>query len=340
MAENILLKSNLLRIEPGTITIENFIPGKVYKRSIKIKNNCSIPIIINLRSSDKSKLLLNKTLLKIQANEEKIINLVIHDKINYSSKKLPTTVKKLYIYITEINGELIDWKYEINLMYFCNNNTFINKEISIEKPVLEIPSCYRTQLEKPSPISTSKRLYIDKTCNLLIIRSENNYIASLKNQIQRLTQQIYQMKKMGMNNYVVNNNDNYKKKNLNLRKSNGDSFFIISDKLDDPKGIFNIDKEIEKSEILAKNKILLVENSILACKVKYLEEELAKNNRNNYEVNTESKEDNNQYNFGAQNDNDYYSNNYNDQEEDEKDYEFQDDDINDNNQINTDDNYE
>ena len=99
MNDCLLLQPNLLTIVPGSINIENFIPGRVYKETLTIYNTCKIPIIVNLRPSDKSKLILNKSLLRIEVNDHQKVDLVIQDKINYSSKKLPTTPKKLYIYI-------------------------------------------------------------------------------------------------------------------------------------------------------------------------------------------------------------------------------------------------
>ena len=108
MTDCLLLQPNLLTIVPGSINIENFIPGRVYKETLTIYNTCKIPIIVNLRASDKSKLLLNKSLLRIEVNDSQKVDLVIQDKINYSSKKLPTTPKKLYIHI---NGELEPAKF-------------------------------------------------------------------------------------------------------------------------------------------------------------------------------------------------------------------------------------
>jgi hypothetical protein len=61
------------------------------------------------------------------------------------------------------------------------------------------------------------------------------------------------------------------------------SFFIISNKLYDPKGKFKIDNDIDKKSIIDKNKILLIENSILTHKIKILEEKL-------YEIKNKEKE--------------------------------------------------
>ena len=263
MTDCLLLQPNLLTIVPGSINIENFIPGRVYKETLTIYNTCKIPIIVNLRASDKSKLILNKSLLRIEVNDHKKVDLVIQDKINYSSKKLPTTPKKLYIHI---NGELIEEKYEINLMYFCNNNTYRQKQLNTEK---EIPSVYLAQYQNTyNDMRNNRRFLIDKTCNIFIRRYENNNVAYLKNQINNLMLQISKMQKNDKKrNYI--NPQNYTKSN--------NSFFIISNKIDDPKGKFKIDENVDKNAIIAKNKILQIENSVLAERIKKLEEYLAKN---------------------------------------------------------------
>lgn len=309
MTDCLLLQPNLLTIVPGSINIENFIPGRVYKETLTIYNTCKIPIIVNLRASDKSKLLLNKSLLRIEVNDSQKVDLVIQDKINYSSKKLPTTPKKLYIHI---NGELIEEKYEINLMYFCNNNTFKQKQIiNTEK---EIPSIYYNQYQSPySDMRSNRRLRIDKTCNIYIHRYENNMVAALKNKINNLTQQILKMQKSGNNgvqNIGMTDPRNYK-------NCKNNSFVIISNKLDDPK--FQIDNDIDKNAVFAKNRILLVENNILAKKIKLLEEKLAKfenYNKNqindyNYNISNNITNENNTDNENNINPNYYMRNNNN-----------------------------
>ena len=351
MNDCLLLQPNLLTIVPGSINIENFVPGRVYKQTLTIYNTCKIPIIVNLRASDKSKLLLNKSLLRIEVNDSQKVDLVIQDKINYSSKRLPTVPKKLYIYI---NGELIEEKYEINLMYFCNNNTFKQKQVNNEK---EIPSIYYTQYQNPfSDARNNRKLRIDNTCNILIHRYENNLIASLKNKINNLTQQILKMQKneKGGQNLVSTDPKEYK-------NCKNNSFFIISNKLEDPK--FKIDNEIDINAVIAKNNILLVENNTLVKRIKMLEEKLAEvenfkqNEQNNYNYNithdpnddNDNENDNimennymrnndvnNNMNYNMNNNMNYnnnienYNNNYNDndneynEQSDEKEYNLQD----------------
>lgn len=58
-------KPNLLTVIPGNITIENFVPGREYRETLTIYNTCNVPIVINLKSSDKSKLSKNDSKLRI-----------------------------------------------------------------------------------------------------------------------------------------------------------------------------------------------------------------------------------------------------------------------------------
>ena len=329
MADCLLLQPNLLTIVPGSINIENFIPGRVYKETLTIYNTCKIPIIVNLRASDKSKLLLSKSLLRIEVNDSKKVDLVIQDKINYSSKNLPTTPKKLFIHI---NGELIEEKYEINLMYFCNNNTFNQKQII--NPEKEIPSMYLSKNQNPySDLRSGRKLLIDKTCNIFIRRYENNLVASLKNKINFLTQQISKMKKSGSKINITNP--------INYSKTNS-SLFILSNKLDDPEGKFKVDKDVDKNAIIAKNKILLVENSILASRIQKLEEKLMKldnfeekkefNNFNDYKYNNNESKGINNFMSNINTENDYNNNQNNIDNFQDYDNENMNENINDNNE--------
>jgi hypothetical protein len=306
MSDCPILQQNLLIIEPGSINIENFIPGRVYKEKLKITNTSKIPIIINLKASDKSKLLLNKSLLRIEVNDAKTVDLVIQDKINYSSNKLPTTPRTIFILI---NGEFIEEKFPITLMYFCNNFTYKQKPNFTKK---EIPSIYLTQYNNLYQDSnTNRRLLIDRTCNIFINRYENNHVASLKNKINNLMQQIAYMQKNGGKLYK--NNAYYTKTNT--------SFFIMKDKLDDPQGKFKIDEDIDKNTVIAKNKILLTENLVLSQRIKILEEKLSKYEtfENNDYNNDNYNENDNQHYFkddNINNNNNNYNNNiYNETED-------------------------
>ena len=110
---------NLLTVVPGNINIENFVPGRVYKETLMIYNTCNVPIVLNLKSSDKNKLTISESKMRIGVNQSKKLDLIIHDKLNYKYAKTPIKRKKLLIHM---KGDLIDEKYEINLVYYQKNN--------------------------------------------------------------------------------------------------------------------------------------------------------------------------------------------------------------------------
>ena len=117
------MRPNLLTVIPGNITIQNFVPGRIYKETLMIYNTCNVPIIINLKSSDKNKLSLSDSKMRIGVNQAKKLDIIIQDKMNYKYIKSKKIQKKLFIHI---NGDLIDVKYEINLLYYDKNQGINN----------------------------------------------------------------------------------------------------------------------------------------------------------------------------------------------------------------------
>ena len=339
----ILLQPDLLTIVPGSINIENFIPGRVYKQTITIYNTCNIPIIINLRSSDKSKLIIDKTLLRIEVNDSQKVDLVIQDKINYAKNKLPTKPKKLFVII---KGELIEEKFEVNLMYFCNKNTNQNliqenykaKTIQMgpgNSMFKEIPSNYLTQCQNKlysnnmnyyeintrSNNFNKSKLKISKCTNFFIRKSESSKIIKLKNLVNNLMQQLAKYKGNNINFDYDKLNNNYtdiKNNNFNNLNRSRHSFCYLGNKiLNENEDKFKIDCEIEKNAAVAQNKILKVENATLTNRIKLMEEKLAiYENNNDKNFNMRDFEDkNNNYNdeYGMNNiaDYDYMANNNN-----------------------------
>ena len=122
------MRPNLLTVIPGNITIGNFVPGRVYKETLMIYNRCNVPIIINLKSSDKSKLSISESKMRIGVNQAKKLDILIQDKTNYKYIKTPTKQKKLLIHM---KGDLIDEKYEINLLYYDRNMSNNNSNRNI-----------------------------------------------------------------------------------------------------------------------------------------------------------------------------------------------------------------
>ena len=64
-------KKNLFKIVPSSITIKDFIPNRIYRENILIYNRSSVPIVINLRSSDHSKLNISDSVIRIGVNQTK-----------------------------------------------------------------------------------------------------------------------------------------------------------------------------------------------------------------------------------------------------------------------------
>lgn len=261
MASSDYIRSDLLKIIPGQIILQNFIPGRLYKESLTIYNTATIPMLLNLRSSDKSKLIINKSFLKIPVNSSEKISLVIQDKINYVKNKLPSTPKKLFIHLT---GELIDYKFEITLMYFCNvnttNNNFINVSPSQEinknennnTNLKEVPSSYfkMNNIYNKEGKKNDKKI-IQKVQNLFVKGYGNDEVNKLNEVINDLVQKNSMYKKISEEATLEKNNNIGNNMNFNSN-----------------------DDDIEKRAIIAHNKILVVENSVLTNRIKYLESKL------------------------------------------------------------------
>lgn len=131
---------------------------------------------------------------------------------------------------------------------------------------------------------------------------------------------------MGKNNIDnisnISNMNNISKSKNEIRKlgKSHNSFFIMGNKLDDPQGKFKIDNDIKINAVMAKNKILLTENSIMKSRIEKLEAELEKFNnldgKNNFEEYknynyNEIENNNNNFNNNNNNDNIYWKNNMN-----------------------------
>ena len=276
---------NLITIIPECINISHFIPGKIYKPSFVIYNTCNIPIILNLRSSDRSKLILNENLIRIDVNQSKKINLVIQDNINYSIGKIPSK-KKLYI---NLNGEFIEEKYDINLIYFTyETEPHIESESNIEginnltseylkhgqtKLIKnnENELCNENQIEQINPNiqnnlnsnfnSESTSLFDNNIDNL-----KNNYLNN--NKIKSLFEDNKDNKYNIENNNEINNSNNINKINNNKIINNKYNSFnitkyknIIIENKNDNNEINKIKNNEEKiNENRYKDKLIITKN--------------------------------------------------------------------------------
>ena len=336
MQEYLIRQPNVLSIKPGYITIENFKPGKVYKQSIEIENNSIIPIIINLKSSDRSKLILNKSLIRLDVKEKQIIDLIIQDKINYQNDNKIPKEKTLFIKIT---GELIDIKYIINLRYLRKKNQYKEfsdyNTIQINQPFIneyerQIPSIYYSDFKRPlyKNYTNNRKLLIDKVCNIIIKRYESDEVLSLKKEISYLMEQI---------SLLTQKNKKIKSNNPKYFEMENNSLFILRNKLKEDENKIKIDEELEKNALIKKNSLLQIENSILAERIKFLEKKIFEKNTQfeiqksdkNYDIMTDKNhkdnfitDDNNIYDID---DNEIYNNNINlninnNEKEDEAEY--------------------
>lgn len=336
MQEYLIRQPNVLSIKPGYITIENFKPGKVYKQSIEIENNSIIPIIINLKSSDRSKLILNKSLIRLDVKEKQIIDLIIQDKINYQNDNKIPKEKTLFIKIT---GELIDIKYIINLRYLRKKNQYKEfsdyNTIQINQPFInayerQIPSIYYSDFKRPlyKNYTNNRKLLIDKVCNIIIKRYESDEVLSLKKEINYLMEQI---------SLLTQKNKKIKSNNPKYFEMENNSLFILGNKLKEDENKIKIDEELEKNALIKKNSLLQIENSILAERIKFLEKKIFEKNTQfeiqksdkNYDIMIDKNDkdnfitdDNNIYDID---DNEIYNNNINlninnNEKEDEAEY--------------------
>ena len=206
---------NLITIIPECINISHFIPGKIYKPFFTIYNTCNIPIILNLRSSDRNKLILNDNLIRLEVNQSKKINLIIQDNMNYSSGKIPSK-KKLYI---SLKGEFIEEKYDINLIYFTNETEqSLDTESNIEG-LSNLASEYLKYGNTEFIDNSNKNKNIDnENKNEREVNIKNNKISFESNTPINSSKNIISFNSQFENN--KKNNDLKKNDNNNINKNN------------------------------------------------------------------------------------------------------------------------
>jgi len=326
------MRPNLLTVVPGNINIENFVPGRVYKETLMIYNTCNVPIVLTLKSSDKNKLTISETKIRIGVNQSKKIDLIIQDKLNYKYAKTPIKQKNLFIHM---KGELIDEKYEINLIYYHKNNNkknFIldnqnnpnlnnNKRIDnylINNPYNEIPKGYLT--ENPNNNINNQMInanhnngnyennlnqnynnYSHNNNYLNPQQNDNEEIIALKNIINDLNNKIINLE--SLLNYIPNKTN--KKNQFGI--SHNSLYIFGNNNEKEIKNKYKVDETIDNERILSRNKILELENSTLLYRIKCLEKKISliESNKeenineeykiNNYEQKKEELKDNNIY---------------------------------------------
>ena len=322
---------NLLTVVPGNINIENFVPGRVYKETLMIYNTCNVPIVLNLKSSDKNKLTISESKMRIGVNQSKKLDLIIQDKLNYKYTKTPIKRKKLFIHM---KGDLIDEKYEINLVYYQKNNannTKMNQNLmnNLKKDNLnknefnnQYSQMYAGYLSE-NPNNHLNYESINDNNDFYDNNIENNFYNNYKNPIpnnnsyktnlnqnsfmpigQNDNEEIINLKNIindllnKINNLTALLDKSKMKTNANFNKSqlgiSNNSFFIFGNSYKkEIKNKYNIDENIDNKRILSRNKILELENTTLLYRIKCLEKKLSLYENTKDESNTLEKN----YNF-------------------------------------------
>lgn len=122
------IETTLIKIIPESITLKKYYPGKMNEQTITICNNCNIPLILSLISSDSSMLILRESSIKIGVKQKKALSFIISDKNYIKNKKNLKKPKKLFIFI---KNDLLEEKFEIILSY----NTLDNLSFSENKNI-------------------------------------------------------------------------------------------------------------------------------------------------------------------------------------------------------------
>ena len=244
MSNNQILHPNLITVIPGNITIQNFIPGKLYKDNISIYNTCNVPIVFTLRSSDRNKLFVGESTIRLGVNQAKKIPLVIQDKIKYNYNKLPTQ-KVLYIHLS---GELIDEKFEIVLNYFNKGNN--NKKDFSDN---SIPLNYEEDFIKNGGEKLKGQMFQPMNYNFTSNYNTNDIENTEENfeQFEQMNSNINNIFKNNNNNILSNNNNNNNnnnsssKSNVNKSKINNSNQKEVLDNFVLKRQNYNLNKEEE-----------------------------------------------------------------------------------------------
>jgi hypothetical protein len=330
---NQYINQNLITVIPGSITIQNFIPGKLFKESIVIYNTSNVPITLNLSSNDKSKLILSENFIKLGVNQAKKISINIQDKTKYNTNNFPNN-KLLSIHLS---NDLIDENFEIFLVYYKkieNDNSYVNLN-SYEEEYLRHGSFHNNIKEKEkgkeeliqnkinpniSGLKNQNDNYIysfnqlnyqmEKCENLEILGYENEYqknsnptIQELNDIIQNLLLKMSEMKEI-IDSYITHKN--YLNNNLMLESN---SVFFISDKAinkevnNENEYIENTKREQEMLNLQNKNNLLSLENQTLIERINILEKKISNQNQNNNNNKINNNENVENNNFECENNN-------------------------------------
>ena len=230
--------------------------------------------------------------------------------------KTPVKQKKLFI---RMKGELIDEKYEINLIYYHKNNIknnlnnfdnkinqnlnnnqrLMNNYMINNNPYKQIPKGYLT--ENPNNINDNyennlqfgyygqNNKYSDNNNinpYMNAAQSDNEEIICLKKTINDLTNKIIYLESL------LNSKQNYNKQNIQFGVSHNSLYVFGNNNEKEIKNKYKINDNIDNERIIARNKILELENSTLLSRIKYLEQKLSSYEYEHKKENEEFKNNN------------------------------------------------
>ena len=118
------IETTLIQIIPEYLNLKSYNRDKLNEHTITILNNCNVPLILFLSSSDSNILLLKESSIKIGKKQKKSISFIIKDKNFSKIKKFSGKPKKVYIFI---KNDLIEEKFEITLSYYCYENSLLSE---------------------------------------------------------------------------------------------------------------------------------------------------------------------------------------------------------------------
>lgn len=197
---NSKIDTTLIKIIPELITLRKYYPGKMNEQTITICNNCNIPLILSLISSDSSILILKESSIKIGVKQKKALSFSISDKNYIKNKKNLKKPKKLFIFI---KNDLLEEKFEIILSY----NTLDNLSFSENKNMKSKNFfSFNKQNKKMKLFSNEKKKTVGVKKNIILNNAlKNNLrVESYNNRLHLLNTENYNNEKTNESEYLNN----------------------------------------------------------------------------------------------------------------------------------------
>ena len=290
---NSKVETTLIQIIPETLILKRYYPNKINEQTITIRNNCSIPLILSLSSSDSNILILKESSIKIGIKQKKSLSFIISDK-NYIKNKKNLKPKKIYIFM---KNDLLEEKFEIILSYNSLDNLSLSENKNMKTKHY---FSFNKNNNKKKLFSNEKREIKEESKNIKkmnfnnimriesndnrfgYINSENNYndekanereylnnaVMEMRNQISYLKQMLEHSQRKIHQLQLQNKNFHF----INLIKEKSISFFInrSTDREMKYKKYQNIRSKREYYGY--KNRMLNKENNKLNNMIMYLEQ--------------------------------------------------------------------